>query len=407
MALQATLVRRNRPGRAGVLMIALAALLTNTGIATAQPRLPGGNQQSYSASEREQFTEYAQWLADQLSEGQPVDVERARQRASNVLAPRSASVRFRVEFASQALGTNGTLIGLVGHEDDFRAINTLLVVGMIADRRSAAPIRVGLDDDRAAVRIAAAAAARTMLARLPGGDRAAQQSVSELTRALTDTISGETNPAVARACIGAMLSVGTSEMLLDAGLRDAAAAITDRSTDLREEHEGFLIEDGIISETPAGGWLAPHAQLLDAARGRMLNAGAGADLPREMLVGIARSGAMTLTLIRDTLAELEDADRQARLDGEEDIQRAERFANVMLPLASLAEGVMVEAQNRALGAGFAGDRTFAPALEDYAEGRGSIDEVREGLDEWVGQRGSLLDPPFSFDTDDFAEPDLN
>lgn len=399
--------RARGAGAGRLALVAAVSLGLFVGGATAQPNLPRANQQQYSDAERERFAEYAEWLTEQIGTGERADAEAARENIARALG-RNATVRFRLELAQQMLTSDAAFRELCTHEDAWRAVNALMIAGLIADRRSVPALGEGLGDEREAVRIGAAAAARAMMVRSTGEDRTAREQAGALRSELTEALRTEPSAAAARSMIGAMLATPEQGELFDAGLAAAARALSERIETLREDHAGTLIEDGVVSQTRPADWVGAQTLVVQSAVQRMLNAGRGAELDRAMLVASAKNAALLIANLRDAAAELEAADRAARRAGEEETDRAQRFARRVRPLVSIAENHLLEVQSSLLGAGLVPPRSVYPAWQQYADRNARLDDVREAFDEnWVGDGGALTDPPFGFDAETFQEPDTD
>jgi len=378
--------------------VAGASLLILSAPAFAQPSLPPIDETSYTASQQRQIADYVAWLAEEIGEGDPDAVEAAREEAADALDPGRVSARFRSTFAAAALGSDGPLTPLLVAEHDHRAINALLVAGMVADRRTPRAVAEAFEDDRPAIRAAAAAALRLTLTRAASESAAGGPIVESAYETLRSALLEEPEAGPAKAIVGAMLSVPGQQATFDAGLRRAAAALRERTIELRDVPTDELLETGEIAAEPLTGWLAVHGALLAQANRRVLNAGADADLNRQMLADLAFISGMTLAYVRDAALYLDEVGPSG---GElSDLPDATEFAESHRQLVGVSEQLLLSIQAQIFRQPIGRPRVL-PALTDFID-EGDADALEEAVAVWVGRRGVLIDAPFSFDASLFS-----
>jgi hypothetical protein len=246
------------------------------------------------------------------------------------------------------------------------------------------------------IRAASASACRIMLTRAASEGSAGRRVVNNTYDLLAGAIRDESSATVAKAMVGAMLALPGQPELFDEALKQAAAALRERTTELRSTPVEELIEDGAISMSGRSGWLATHGTLLAEANERLLTAGAATQFDPRMLGDLGFVAGMTLAYTRDAISELEGMEP----DMGEALPPAKAFASNHRQLAALAESVLLSVHAQVLG-----DEPdlarIAPALGDFVEDDDGLESFEDGVSRWIAPGGILTEPPYSFDAATF------
>lgn len=369
-----------------------------------QPSLPDASKASYSQRELDQIGAYASWAVEGLRSGEALEAMDARRRVADEARPGAAagltgaSPAFRNAFAQALLGEGlDDVLGVIEGEDTLASVNALLMAGSLAHRRSTGVLEVGLGDDREQVRIGAATGAQMMLTRLSVVEgNEARRWASEVQDAVASALRDEGSAVVARSLISALTSTPRVEVLQRGGLRRAATAMAERSRELAGEMSG--------AEAVESGWLAAQGKLIGELVTFLRGIGAGAAVDREMMREATFNVGAVMSMFGGTLEELALLDEEAVAEGGEG-GRAQAFAGRYRLLMGATEEVGLQTEGLLLGRGI-GDRRIIPALTDWFDaGAASADlgdfGVLDAVDSWVGSGGTLTEPPFGYESDEF------
>ncbi|MFG0293046.1 MAG: hypothetical protein ACF8MJ_07825, partial [Phycisphaerales bacterium JB050] len=364
---------------AGVLVLA-AACAGFAPDAIAQ-QLPPVSTERLSSAQQNQVREYVEERLEILESDAVSQAEGARARRELIepMLARDTSVAMRQAFASAA---SDRLADLVANGNEQQAVSALLVAGSIADRSSIEILRRGLNDEREAVEIGAAAGAKAMVrvldGRLGGAQAQRQREVQDL---LADRLGITQSGYAAQSIIGALTALPENAAFLSV----SGVAIADEMTGQVLLRRGGNDPASVLI---SGGWDGAMERALTAQLAfQRASAISGVDVSRDTQLQSARLAGISLSLVRDALDELDatgadDAEIRAFLSKQE---RLIRSAESLLILVD----ANLSGSNRAQGIG--------RLIES-----GDVDDLIDAMNAWVGSRGVLTGAPYSMDESDLG-----
>lgn len=332
--------RPARLARAATCSVGLLLALSAPGWAQAD-RLPCAiaAADSLSPSQQRSLRTFAREHAEAMSQGEGAEIDEARR---SLLSPfdqcEGVTIGFRLAYGRELARD---LRSLRDGPEAHRAVAALLIAGRIGTNEMIDVVRGGLDDARPGVRLAAAAAARTLV-RSASPDPVRDRPAIDAMRAALEQLAQETDPRVATILSRAPGEAGGTPRHADA-VREIARAMP-------EIVERFV---------PGGaGEPAERAAVLEAllipGRDWLIQLDTG-----EQSAEVARA---TVNAAASAIAAAQRALPDA-LDADEPGDQIEAWARVV----GIAESVMLLGVGLLEGDGEPARNTLAPAFEEAAD----------------------------------------
>lgn len=371
---------RSRSGaRAGLTLLAAVALSAGSmpHALARQGAAPGGripcalaSKDTLSSEEQKQIKDAVEAGLTRLRDADPAVSVRGRDELVEPLACDGVTVAFRAAYG-QAL--EPSLRELIRGGDARLAVNALLIMGRVKSSTSTPVLRLGLEDRRAQVRLAAASGYKELLSPPMAGlpDRAIEPVLTSLGEALAK----ELDPNVADVLIAAL---------------DAA-----RSNDALRARANLQIVDGlstrlraIRAEDSAGAWAPAILRGVEATKNTLLQQIGANMADREFARKSAMLGSLALVYVADRLARRQVTD-QSPLD------------LTLEAIAASAEGEIVFAHIPAGGTETVQAIDLRNAYNRAVES-GNAADLQRRLQSWIGSNGLFTRAPYNMLASDLA-----
>ena len=371
---------RSRSGvRTGLAMLAsvtLSSALASPALAR-QAGLPGGriscevaSKDSLSAAEQKQIKDSADGMIARLRDTDPQVSVRGRDEIIEPLACEGVTVAFRAAFG-QAL--EPALRELIRGNDARLAANALLIVGKVKSSASPTLLRLGLEDRRAPVRLAAAAGYKELL--LPPSASLPDRTIEPVLALLGEALGRETDPKVADVLIAALDSARSSDAMRARANVQIVEGLTAR---LRETRAG----------DSTGAWGPAILRGVEATKNTLLQQIGANSVDREFARKAATLGAMALAYVADRVARDQVTD-QGALD------------QTLEAITASAEGEIVFAHSLAGGAETLRAIDLRNAYNRAVES-GDATDFQRRLRSWIGPDGLFTKAPYNVPAADLA-----
>ncbi|MCA9292686.1 MAG: hypothetical protein KDA20_02600 [Phycisphaerales bacterium] len=332
--------------------------------------VPPVSTETLSTSQKSQIEAF---VSGQVGAIVRADAPEAAYAAQDRLVELMQSGPISVEYRQEITKSVSPLEPLVGGADAFKAVSALMVAGELAVRPADRMIKAGLNDDREAVRVAAAGAAKRMLRILAASPNQQffRQPGFGLQEALATALKGEASPLAARAMLHALASTPDDTEFFVKGAEQMAGALEAVAARLRAMP---------LDQSLSPAWSETLLWGLGASRQALFEANPDRQVSNQAKKSAARMSGLILAMVKAKTAQ-----------GADDAGRLERVVSAAEQVLLLVEANL---------SGSAGTQAVAPAFKEGADG-GGWDRFADAVDAWVGARGKLTRAPFGFAAGDF------
>lgn len=331
--------------------------------------VPPVSTESLSSSQKAQIEAFVSAKVGALVGAEtPAEAYVAQEALVELMRSGAISVEYRQEITKSVT----PLEAMIGGGEEFKSVSALMIAGELAVRPGDRMIRAGLQDDREAVRVAAAGAAKRMLRILAAAkdQEYFRQPGFALQDDLAKALAKEESAHAARAMLHALASTRDDAEFFVKGAEHMAGALEQVAARLRA-----MPLDQSLSQP----WTGTLLWGLGASRQALIEANPERQVSDRAKKSAARTSGLILAMVKAETAQAADA---SRLEG----------------IVNAAEQVLLLVEANLSGS--TGAQALAPAFKDGADG-GGWKRFADAVDAWVGARGKLTRAPFDFAAGDF------